>query len=51
MKGADLVMPIRPPVQPNYWEMARKARDSIQFNIRDPAWAEYIGISLKEKAA
>lgn len=51
MKGADLVMPMKPPVQPNYWEMARKARDSIQFNIRDPAWAEYIGISLKEKAA
>ena len=51
MKGAELIAPRKPPAQPNYWEMARKARDSMTFSLRDPAWAEYIGIDLKEKVA
>ena len=51
MKGADLVTPRKTPAQPNYWEMARKARAHVKFTMKDPAWAEYIGVEYNEKAA
>lgn len=51
LKGAELITPRKMPVQPTYWEMARKARDSIVFSVKDPAWAEYIGIESKMQAA
>lgn len=51
MKGADLVMPRNNPAKPNYWELAKKARTHIKFVMRDPAWAEYLGVEYKEKVA
>lgn len=51
MKGADLVTPRKTPAQPSYWEMARKARVHIKFAMKDPAWAEYIGVEYNKKAA
>ena len=51
MKGADLIVPKKKPAQPNYWEMARKAREHINFSMKDPAWAEYLGVEYKTQAA
>jgi 5-methylcytosine-specific restriction endonuclease McrA len=51
MKGAGLMRPLSEPRQPNYWEMARKARERMNFRMRDPAWAEYIGVEYNDQAA
>lgn len=51
MKGADLMRPLNEPRQPNYWEMARKAREYVRFSMKDPAWAEYIGVEYSDDRA
>ena len=45
LKGAKAIEPIKKPHEPTYWQMVRSSkRSTSQIHLRDPAWAEYLGI-------
>lgn len=54
VKGAELIDPLTRPREPAYWDLVRNSRHRNHYNLRDPAWAEYLGWDLsqiEEKAA
>ena len=42
MKGAKALDPMNEPKEPNYWQMVKQSRNQ-HYQMRDPAWAEYLG--------
>ncbi len=40
-KGAGIVKPVRPPFQPNYWQMVELAK-TLPLRIPDPQWQDFL---------
>ena len=53
LKGAKVMEPISRPKEPSYWQMVKSYKDMPYHNytLKDPAWAEYLGISKRNQAA
>lgn len=50
LKGAKAMEPLTLPKEPSYWQMVRTAK-KYPYNMRDPAWAEYLGFEEQEVRA
>lgn len=44
IKGTKAIEPLNRPVEPTYWQLAKAAK-KLPRDLKDPAWAEYLGYS------
>lgn len=50
LKGAKVLEPMTKPHEPSYWQMVKVAKTQ-PYQMRDPAWAEYLGYDNSELRA
>lgn len=43
LKGAKAIEPLTKPKEPSYWQMVKVVKQHNPYQMRDPAWAEYLG--------
>jgi 5-methylcytosine-specific restriction endonuclease McrA len=53
LKGTKVIEPLTKPKEPNYWQMVKANKKHIHAHsqLRDPAWAEYLGYEQRRASA